>query len=252
MATTFIEEIKTIDPKLSSFSWGATWEPRTKCVTCFIVAFGIVFLKNVFVLTFLLCSMIVIVLSMQFSVRFLSSKLVLLLPFLLLLAVPILISKGFPIEKELYVFAVTLMLKSTSSLLVMMILILTQPVSKLVQALTALKVPSVIVAVLTITINYVQSIHHTVVLFYKSLKSRLFHASFTTSSMKIYSSVMAGILMKSVDQSDKLYRAMAARGFSGTIPTTSLKPIQKMDWIKSVGFLLFISLLMIIDRWGVS
>ncbi|WP_100406075.1 energy-coupling factor transporter transmembrane component T family protein [Bacillus solitudinis] len=249
MGAAFVEEIKRVNPRIKNTSWGALWEPRTKTITCILFTFGVVYLEQLYLLALLLVSLLIIARTMQFTFRFLISKLILLIPFLILMSIPILLSKGWPVHQDLLLFVLMIALKSTSSLLLMMIVVLSQPLQQFIKGLAALPIPSVIVSVLTLTLYYTMMFHRTLSQFYKALLSRAFRASSKPSSLKVYSSVMAGVILKSVEQSDKVYQAMAARGFSGKIPTSSPRPIMAMDWLKSISMLMFIGIFILVEKW---
>ncbi|WP_017729305.1 energy-coupling factor transporter transmembrane component T family protein [Halalkalibacterium ligniniphilum] len=249
MATAFVEEMKRFDPGIDSSSWGAAWEPRTKTISCILFTFGVVYLENIMLLGFVFTSLIMLAKLSQFSFRFILSKLVLLVPFLLLMSIPILLSNGFPIDGELLRFVLQISLKSGAALLVMMILVLSQPLHQLLNSLSALPIPGVIVSILSLTVTYTRMFYRSLTFFYKALVSRLFRPSAKPASLKVYSGVMAGVIMKAVDQSDKVYQAMAARGFSGKIPTSPPRPISKTDWIKSASILGFILIIILIEKW---
>ncbi|UTW70187.1 hypothetical protein KHA80_06090 [Anaerobacillus sp. HL2] len=65
----------------------------------------------------------------------------------------------------------------------------------------------------------------------------------------MFSSVIAGFVLRSVDQSDRTYQAMVSRGFTGVIPQVRPNNITIVDYFKSGLFLVIIVCLLIVEKW---
>lgn len=249
MDRTFIEEIKQFNVNIPNSSWGATWEVRSKLITCIFTTLMIICLHSPIILGIVFCSLLVVVLSMGFRMRFVLSKFLLLLPFLLLMSGPILLAGGFPIDMHRIEFVINLNLKALSANILMIITVLSQPITKLIEGLTHLKVPRVLVTVFVVALHYTRLLFINLLTYQKALIARLFKPTSRTGSLKVYSNVIAGFVLRSVEQSDRAYQAMVSRGFTGIIPTSSPEAITWTDYIKSILFFITIFGLFIIEKW---
>ncbi|ABR46751.1 cobalt transport protein [Alkaliphilus metalliredigens QYMF] len=230
-------------------SWGRNWETRTKIMTCFMTAFGLIGLDKLSLLIFSFSLLLLIVISMGFSIKYILSKLVLLLPFLALMSVPLIIGPGFPVTNDRFVFPLILTLKALSVSLLMFIMILSQPLQQFLNALSHMHLPPFFISILFLSWRYTFVLWDTLKNTQSALVSRLFNTSFRKRTFKTYGEVMGGILIKSIDRSEKLYRAMIARGFSGRISSSKPQSITRWDIIKSFLFVGVIISLNIIEKW---
>lgn len=251
MDTTFIAENQSIENK-NKESWGTRWEPRTKIVTSFIGAVIIISFKTPYFLTILFLTLLFILWSMGFTMKKVFSKLLFLFPFLFLMGLPILFSGGLTIELEKATFVANIMLKSFTAALLIMMMVLSQPLPQLLNGLSNMKLPASLISILILAINYTKMLYRTLMLFQKALLSRLFRPSTSVASIHIFSCVIAGFVLKSFDQSDKIYQAMVARGFSSKIPTAKPSPITKVDVFKSLFLLFLFTLILFMEMWWLS
>ncbi|MBM4765263.1 energy-coupling factor transporter transmembrane component T [Bacillus sp. B15-48] len=249
MGMTFVEEIKQFDSKIPTNSWGLKWEVRSKLITCLLTTFAIISLKTPMLLAFIFFSLIVVILSMGFRLRFVLSKLILLLPFLFLMSGPILLAGGLSLDIERVEFVINLNLKALSASILMLIILLSQPIPQLINGLSHLKIPAVLVSIFMVSLHYVRLFYLNLLTYQKALISRFFKPTSNIKSLKVFSSVIAGFVLRSVDQSDRAYQAMVSRGFSGVIPTAKPQKMTSVDYIKSGLFLFVIVVLLIIEKW---
>ncbi|WP_307341236.1 energy-coupling factor transporter transmembrane component T family protein [Caldalkalibacillus uzonensis] len=250
MASGFIEEIKQFEPQLDSSSWGAQWEVRTKVVTCIFSIFGVVYIQAPLILLLLFFGVMAALMSIGFRFKYVVSKLVMLIPFLLLMSVPILFSSGLHIDQAKFEFVLNLNLTALTAALFMMIMLLTQPLHQLLNGLSRLGIPKALTIIVMLAIQYTRLFGRTLMAYQKALISRLFRPSLKAQSFKVYSAVMAGLILRSIDQSEKVFKAMKARGFRGEIPTVTPKPIEKRDLFISGFFLAVIIIFIFIEkRW---
>ncbi|WP_216829689.1 energy-coupling factor transporter transmembrane component T family protein [Alkalihalobacterium elongatum] len=250
MGSSFIEEIKRFEPTVTKQSWGRKWEPRTKTVTCLISTFIVISLEEPLLLFFTFFMLLFAILTMGIGLKYVFSKLLILIPFLTLMSVPILFAQGFNIDSDRLLFVIQLNLKALSSVLLMIIMLLTQPMAQFLNGVANMRLPSAIVAILIMSLHYTRILYITLLSYQKALISRLFKpSSFHKQSLKVYSGVMAGLVLRSYIQSERASQAMVARGFDGTIPTSAPKPISKYDVFLSTIFTSFMILLIIIEKW---
>ncbi|MEW9094131.1 MAG: energy-coupling factor transporter transmembrane component T [Clostridiaceae bacterium] len=249
MALKSIPSIKNAIPTTAKDSWIHHWESRTKTISCIIMVFSLVFLKTPLLLILSFAILTAIVLSMGVSIKQIAIRVVCFLPFLLLMSLPIMIGGGIPPTQERRTLALLLIFKSLNALFIMFIMFFSQPVPVLLNGLAHMKLPSSFITIIFLSWRYVFILSERLSQFYKSLKSRLFQPRFHKNSFKIHGEIMGGMLVKSIDTSEKVYRAMASRGFNGKMPTSKPKRITIIDILKSIFFISSVILLHIIEKW---
>lgn len=250
MASDLIPSIKDMIPiTAKKDSWISRWEPRTKVITCILMVFGLVFLNTPKLLIISYAILTTLVLSMGISIKEFLKRTSFFLPFIILMAIPILLGGGFPPNKERIILAQLLAFKGLNALSIMFIMFFSQPVPELLNALSYMNIPGFLITIIFLSWRYVFLLGERLNRLYKALVSRLFKPGFNRDSFKAYGQVMGGMLIKSIDTSDKVYRAMASRGFDGTMPTSKPREIKILDILKSVILISSVILLNVIEKW---
>lgn len=244
----FVHDIELMELKNERLL-GTKWEPRTKTVTCFLFCFGIVSLKTTLFLAITFVLLFVVLLSIGFSFKNIMTKLLLIAPFLAVMTLPILFANGLSIAPERMEFALNLVLKAACALLVMILMLLSQPVQTFLTGLAHLRLPPMLISVLFLSFHYTFLFMRRLKVTYKALTARFFKRSAKVSSLKVYGELIGGMLVQSMEQADKVHKAMVARGFTGEMPTTSLGKIPVQDYVKSLFFLCYIASLIAIEKW---
>lgn len=229
-------------------SWVHKWEPRTKFITSILITFALVSLQTPRLLIYSYCGMTMVLISMGFSLRDLTKRNMVVLPFLIFMAIPLLIGAGYPPSDERITLVLLLALKSLTALYIMFMVFSSQPTAELLNGLAYMKLPKIFITIVFLSWRYVFLLGDTLSTMYKALVSRLFKPSVRKDSLKIYGQVMGGMLIKSLDTSDKVYKAMASRGFNGTLPTSSPREIKAMDLLKSLFMVATVLLLIVIEN----
>lgn len=230
-------------------SWVHRWEPRSKLVTAIIMTFALVSLQTPKLLIYSFMAMALVLLSMGFSLKTLIKRNMLVIPFLLFMAIPLLLGGGLPPSDERISLVLLLTFKSLTALYIMFMTFSSQSIVELLNGLAYMKLPKFFISIVFLSWRYVFLLGGKLNSMYKALISRLFKPSARKDSLKIYGQVMGGMLIKSLDTSDKVYRAMASRGFDGSIPTSKPREIQAMDLIKSLIMLSLVLFLIIVEKW---
>lgn len=249
MASEPVPSIKNIVETVAKDSWVYRWEPRTKVVSCVAMVFGQVFLNTPKLLIILYVFLTILVISMGFSIKQLIKRTCFFLPFVIIMSIPILIGAGLPPSEERVTLALLLAFKGLNALYIMFIMFFSQPVPELLNALAYMKLPSSLITIIFLSWRYVFLLGERFNQLYKALVSRLFEPGFNTDSFKAYGQVMGGMLIKSIDTSEKVYRAMASRGFDGTMPTSKPRDICPLDILKSVIMVSSVIMLNVIEKW---
>ncbi|MGN9164318.1 cobalt ECF transporter T component CbiQ [Tissierellaceae bacterium HCP3S3_D8] len=244
-----ISSIKNMAHITDRDSWLHRWEPRTKIISCITMIFGLVFLKTPKLLIASYIILTIIVLYMGFSIKGLLKRTSYILPFIILMSIPILISGGLPPSQERIDLVLLLAFKGLNALYIMFIMFFSQPIPDLLNSLAYMKLPDFFISIVFLSWRYVFLLGENFSKLYKSLVSRLFRPSIHRESLKTYGQIMGGILIKSIDTSDKVYRAMVSRGFDGRMPISEPRRIGRMDIVKSIVVVSTVVLLNIFEKW---
>lgn len=226
--------------------WAINWEARTKLIAVVIFIFGVISLTTpVFALVAFTIA-VVGSLAMGISSILLVKRYLIILPFLLLMTVPLIVGGGLPIELERLSFAFLIFLKAITCMTVMTILLTTQSVDDFMDSLAHLKVPPIVITILLLSYRYVFLFFDDIQKMQLAARSRFFSGGISLRNIKIYGQLTGGLLIKSLDRAENVYNAMVARCFTGTIRTRERRPIVMADiLISSIPFLIVVILILI-------
>ncbi|MCW3489420.1 energy-coupling factor transporter transmembrane component T family protein [Dethiobacter alkaliphilus] len=229
-------------------SWAHHWEPRTKTVAAILFVISVVSVQSLPLLILLYTLVLLATISAGLPLRTLLCRMMWAVPFLLLMAAPVALGGGLPPDPERVTFAGLIVFKALTSIAVMSVLLGTQSVQSYFNGLAHMRLPAVMVSVLFLAYRYVFLFKKQVANTQRALASRIFQPKLSKRSFAVYGEMAGGLLLKAVDRSESVYRAMAARGFAGKLHTGDPQPITKRDIVKC-GFVLMLSLSVIIVEW---
>ncbi len=224
------------------------WEPRTKLVAGVIFVFGVISINNLW----LLAAALVFAASFAFIAGLppvmLLKRLTLIAPFLALMALPLVFSAGYPPAADRLVLASVIVLKALTAMTFTLFVFTNQPVEEMLETLEHLKVPAALTTTIYLAYRYGFLFIHEMQTTQRALKSRLLKAQLTRSSLPVYGELSGGLFIKSINRSETVYRAMAARSFRGSMPVGEPRQIVPADWAKSALPLIFIAALVAIEQ----
>ncbi len=229
-------------------AWALTWEARAKLIAVIFFIFGVISLNTA---TFALIALSIAVISalwMGLSIIFLLKRYLLIAPFVLLMTVPLLFSGGLPIEIEQVSFASLIILKAITCMTVMTILLHTQTTDDFMDSLAHLKVPPIVITILLLSYRYVFLFFDDIQKMQLAARSRFFSGKITLRNLKIYGQLMGGLLIKSLDRAENVYKAMTARCFNGTLRVGNAKTINRSDIFKTTASFSLIVILIIVEN----
>ena len=229
-------------------SWAHHWEPRTKTVAAILFVISVVSLHSLPLLLTVYILVLLASLSAGLPLRTLVCRMMWAVPFLFLMAAPIALGGGFPLDPQRVTFAGLILFKALTSIAVMSVLLGTQSVQSYFNGLAHMRLPAVMVSVLFLADRYVFLFREQVANTQRALAARIFQPRLTKRSLAVYGEMAGGLLLKAVDRSESVYRAMAARGFAGKLHTGRPQPITKQDIVKC-SLVLTLALLFIIVDW---
>ena len=121
----------------------------------------------------------------------------------------------------------SLLLKTLLSVMAVLILAATTPLSKISYQLVRMKMPNILVMQITMTYRYISVLAaeaHTMFIAYilRSPRQRAI-------KMKDMGVFLGGLLLRSFDRAERVYAAMKCRGFSGTFTVNDNMSIKLLD-----------------------
>jgi cobalt ECF transporter T component CbiQ len=125
-----------------------------------------------------------------------------------------------------------------NSLTVAFLLLYTTPFSEVVRALKVFKLPDALLMIVTLTYKYLFIFLRTVENVHLARKSRLVGAEKKSETRKWVAGRIALMFTKTQHECEEIFRAMQARGFSGTIRVYEFRKPNTPDWI--AGGVLFL------------
>ncbi|QGU00264.1 hypothetical protein SYNTR_1670 [Candidatus Syntrophocurvum alkaliphilum] len=227
------------------------WDIRIKIVTLFLLVLGIISLNTPIMLLLSLVFLLLLALYSGLTIKFMLTRVTVLLPFLILMSIPLLLGGGISEIHYRYEFVLLLVLKALSSFIAMLIMVATQPLEEFLHALGQLKVPAPLISIIFLTYRYTLLFISEIKSTKNALQARLFKPSLQNNALQVYGEISGGMIIKAIDRSDLLYRAMSTRCFNGTMPLDNPKKICKKDILTSsiIGVLLII--MFSAERWWI-
>lgn len=230
-------------------TWLHKWEPRTKVISCIIMILGLTSLKTPGLLMVSYLILMMLLLGMGMSPGTILKRTSYTLPFIIFMGLPILLGGGLPPSKDRVTLVLLLIFKALNALYIMFIMFFSQPATDLLNSLAYMKLPNIFISIIFLAWRYLFLLGEKFSKTYKALLSRLFQPRIKKASLKIYGQIMGGMVIKSLDSSDKVYRAMISRGFNGRIPISKPKKVQLSDLIKTMLMIGTVALLNILEKW---
>lgn len=152
------------------------------------------------------------VVASKLPFRFVLSRLLVLLPFVLVMASVLLFAKA----KGGPVFC-AIVVKALFALLAMLVLTATTPFTELIRILRWMKLPDLFTAILSFMYRYLFVL--------EDERERLVRAKESRTAIrrwpqerKALSQIVGVLFIRSYERSERVYQAMCARGFNGTVP----------------------------------
>jgi cobalt/nickel transport system permease protein len=144
--------------------------------------------------------------------------------------------------------AITLVLRVVASAGVALLIIWTTRWTDLLQALTALKVPDVVVATLAMTQKQIVALMRTVQQIHLARESRMLSVGSTSDNRTWVVGRMAFVVRKSVKTADDVYDAMLARGFTGAVRSVRRVTGGPLPWLWLAATIALCAVVLRLDR----
>lgn len=235
-------------------SWVQKLDPRLKIVVTFITAFLIALTNDLTTLYYFLFLAVFLIISSRIKVKFLLKKLILINFFIIIIWIFIpfsfpgeeLLSLGaFSITAEGINFALKITLRSNSIMLLIISLLTTSSMSEIIHALYRLKVAEKLIYLFFFVYRYLHIIKKEYNNLNEAMLMRGFKAKTNLHTYKSYAYLIAMLLIKSYERSQKVYEAMICRGFKGKFIFFDNFKIKKLDILFTISFLISLSLIFV-------
>ncbi|RAK10582.1 cobalt/nickel transport system permease protein [Halanaerobium saccharolyticum] len=242
-------------------TYGVSWihqlDPRLKIVIAFITAFLIALTNDLITLSYFLFLAIILIINSKIETKYLFKKLILINFFIIIIWIFIpftfpgeeLLNIGkFSITAEGINFALKITLRSNSIMLLIISLLTTNSVSEIIHALYRLKIAEKLIYLFFFVYRYLHIIKKEYNNLYEAMLMRAFKAKTNLHTYKSYAYLIAMLLIKSYERSQKVYEAMICRGFKGKFIFFDDFKIKKLDILFIIGYLISLSLIFIFRK----
>jgi cobalt/nickel transport system permease protein len=146
--------------------------------------------------------------------RYLSLRLLALLPFLICVAAGIPLTHGFETGWHL---ATQLLARSLISLTIMITLVATTPFSRLLGALQRLRVPQMLISILAFMYRYIFVLNDELAKMRRAKLARTFYPS-VWWEIRLTANFVGILFVRAFERAERVYAAMCARGWRGGLP----------------------------------
>jgi cobalt/nickel transport system permease protein len=127
------------------------------------------------------------------------------------------------ITQEGLLIASSFVLRIWVSIMAIMTLILTTPFANLIHAMKHVKIPRIFLILFSLTYRYIFLFINELLRMLRAKESRSFRNLGFKMRFKILGQMFGTLLVRSIDKSERVYRAMLARGYTGDLVTKEYK-----------------------------
>ena len=145
--------------------------------------------------------------------------------------------------REGFLFALSITLKANAIVLATIALLGTSEVFSLTHALVHLKFPRKLVHLFFFFYRYVSVLHDEYSKMRRAITIRAFQAKTNLHTYRTYAYLVGMLIVRSFDHSQRIYKAMLCRGFTGNFPIISHFALKRRDIIFGI-LMIFITIIM--------
>ncbi len=217
---------------------------RVKVLSSFTWVIGIMFIDRISILLGVIFVLLpFLILCEKISVSRIYSRILHVIPFVLLMLVTLSISNGFPIQFDSVHFAFLVCTRVIVAVLILSAMLGNDGIEQFISTLAAMKLPPNFVSILFLTTRYVYLFKEDLGKQMRTLKSRMFTAKKTNLLvLESMGYVLGGMFIKAFDRSEHIYRAMKARSYSGAVAPIELGKIQGKDIVLFISSCIVLSI----------
>lgn len=141
---------------------------------------------------------------------------------------------GLKISHEGLLYALSITLKANAIIIATITLLGTSSINVLAHAMLHLKAPKKLVTVFFLFYRYITVIHDEYLKIKRAVIARGFVPKTSLHTYRTYAYIVGGMLIKSYERAEEIYRAMLCRGFQGYFPLFEHFYMRKIDIIFSL------------------
>ncbi|WP_353683911.1 cobalt ECF transporter T component CbiQ [Thermodesulfovibrio sp. 3907-1M] len=141
---------------------------------------------------------------------------------------------GLKISHEGLLYALSITLKANAIIIATITLLGTSSINALAHAMLHLKAPKKLVTVFFLFYRYITVIHDEYLKIKRAVIARGFVPRTNLHTYRTYAYIVGGMLIKSYERAEEIYKAMLCRGFQGYFPLFKHFHMRKTDIIFSI------------------
>ncbi len=233
-------------------------DPRVKLICALVISFEIVFLRSLtalfFALVFALLTLVLSRLDNKLILRrlFVVNVFVLFMWLLIPWSTPgdLVFSVGpLSVTKQGLTTGLLITLKCNAIVIFNMALLSTSTIFALAHALDHLRVPSVLVQLFFFSWRYLHVLEDEYWRIKRAALVRGFKPGTNLLTYRTYANILGTLFVRSYDRGQRVYWAMACRGFNGTFWLLSHFHLKTRDFFLMMLMVVFVAILLI-SEWG--
>lgn len=231
-------------------SWVHNLDPRAKLVVGLLFSFLFALSNELEVLSLFFAASVILIISIKIDFKYIIKRILLLniFIFFIWLFIPFTFPGNeiftvwqFSASKEGIIYALKITLRSNSIILLVISLLSTSRVLDLIHAMSRLKVPAKLIYLFFFVYRYLHVIKEEFNTIHQAMLLRGFKAKTNLHTYKSYAYLIANLLIKSHERSQKVYQAMICRGFKGSFIIIDHFKLKRNDYLfLIISVLLFI------------
>jgi len=164
---------------------------------------------------------------------------------------PIKIPEVISITRQGSMAAFVFVMRVATSVSLVVLLVLTTRWSHLLKALRVFWVPQIFTFIISMTYRYIHLLLRLIEDIHLAKKSRVIRKGSIGEGQRWVSTQMGTMMKRSLRMSEDVYSAMVSRGFTNEVRVVDSFKIGRVDYLWSIFFVLFVSLVMGLNRiWG--
>jgi len=227
-------------------------DPRMKVISLMTLIFSVVLLPRLelvsFALLFSIALLFVSRLPLRFALHFLKWPFMFITFFLLIMPFSI---EGTPVFSvgnviatyEGLKYGVLIALRASSAVILALIMIATTKFDTLLKALEKLKVPNALIQILMFSYRYSFTFAQEFDRMRLAARARGFNPKTSMRTLRVLGSMAGMLFVKSYERAERVFWAMRARGYDGSVRMLSELKAGRRDWAFACFIIAFAALL---------
>jgi cobalt/nickel transport system permease protein len=147
---------------------------------------------------------------------------------------------GYPFTREGLEHAFLILVRGTTAIILVVVMLGSMRFDTTIKALYMLKVPPILVQMLMFTYRYIFVIIDEYRRMWKAVTSKGFSPKTNRYGLSILGNLIGMLILKSYDRAERVYRAMVAKGYTGSNPATlTTFEMKTKDYVTGISAIAF-------------